>query len=226
MELTEQEKQSINYTLKEFIYSIRKSDVCYKIYKYYTSDFSQRISKNRKNIELNFDSIETQIKRKILSDKIGDPYFDTIKTSNIKLIEEYTSKHGLKEFQDYIEFLLKHSLSDFEKEQKQKEQEEKDKEDEFLINILNPKSDLLLIPVKNILKSQREYIYKNEKIKAFLDIQLNNTQIFNIMNNYENLKVTNSYIEKFRVERQALLVENKIQSFPQEVAIKKYLNVL
>ena len=46
------------------------------------------------------------------------------------------------------------------------------------------------------------------------------------MNNYENLKVTNSYIEKFRVERQALLVENKIQSFPQEVAIKKYLNVL
>ena len=68
--------------------------------------------------------------------------------------------------------------------------------------------------------------YKNEKIKAFLDIQLNNTQIFNIMNNYENLKVTNSYIEKFRVERQALLVENKIQSFPQEVAIKKYLNVL
>lgn len=83
MELTEQEKQSINYTLKEFIYSIRKSDVCYKIYKYYTSDFSQRISKNRKNIELNFDSIETQIKRKILSDKIGDPYFDTIKISNI-----------------------------------------------------------------------------------------------------------------------------------------------
>ena len=226
MELTEQEKQSINYTLKEFIYSIRKSDVCYKIYKYYTSDFSQRISKNRKNIELNFDSIETQSKRKILSDKIGDPYFDTIKISNIKLIEEYTSKHGLKEFKDYIEFLLKHSLSDFEKEQKQKEQEEKDKEDEFLINILNPKSDLLLIPVKNILKSQREYIYKNEKIKAFLDIQLNNTQIFNIMNNYENLKVTNSYIEKFRVERQALLVENKIQSFPQEVAIKKYLNVL
>lgn len=226
MNLTEQERESIKNTLKSFIYTIRKSDVCYKVYKYYTSDFSQRLSKDRKNIDLNFESIQTQIERKILSNKNGEPYFDSIKISDIKIIEEYTSKNGLGEFKEYIEYLLNHKLSDFEKEQKQKEKEENDKEDEFLSNILFPKSDLLLIPVKNILQSKREYIYKNEKIKAFLDIQLNNTQIFNIMNNYETLKVTNSYIEKFRVERQALLVENKIQSFPQEIAVKKYLNLL
>ena len=89
--------------------------------------------------------------------------------------------------------------------------------------ILYPKSDLLLIPVKNILKDNIEYKYKSDKVKAFLDIALNSDQIFAILSHYEDFTVTRSYIEKFRIERQSLITENKLKTYPQEESVKKYL---
>ena len=106
-----------------------------------------------------------------------------------------------------------------EKETKQKQ----NIEDEFLSKILYPKSDLLLIPVKNILKDNIEYKYKSDKVKAFLDIALNSDQIFAILSHYEDFTVTRSYIEKFRIERQSLITENKLKTYPQEESVKKYL---
>ena len=221
MEITEQDKQTIKRVLKSIVFSIRKVDVCYKIYKYYTSDFSQRIG-NRIPIKMDFDSLELQIKRKLISNQL-DPYFREIKTSEAKLVEDYAIKYGLKEFEDYINNLWKYHLEDFEREQQEEVQQKQNLEDEFLSKILYPKENILLKAVKCILNNSLEYKYKSDKVKAFLDIQLNTEQIFSIMNNYEDLNVNRSYIEKFKAERMALLTEGKIHSLPQEESVKKYI---
>ena len=45
MEINQQEEQIIKGVLKYFIYHLRISDVCNKVFTYYTSDFSQRLNR-------------------------------------------------------------------------------------------------------------------------------------------------------------------------------------
>ena len=220
MEINQQEEQIIKGVLKYFIYHLRISDVCNKVFTYYTSDFSQRL--NRIKIYHDFESVELQIKRKILTAN-SVPYWNGLKTSDIKVIEDFASKNGLSYFKDYINSLFKYKLEDFKKEQEEETKQKQNIEDEFLSKILYPKSNLLLIPVKNILKDNIEYKYKSDKVKAFLDIALNSDQIFAILSHYEDFTVTRSYIEKFRIERQSLITENKLKTYPQEESVKKYL---
>lgn len=224
-QLTEQEEKSIKSTLKKFVFSLRNSTVTYKVFKYYTQTFEERLSKSRAKIEFDFEGIELQIKRKILSSHSSDPYWSNIKTSEVSLLESFVSVNGLSSFKDYINELLKYNISDFKKEQKEEQKELESLEDKNLIKFLAPKEDLLLIPVKNILKNNIEFKYKSDKVKALLDIQLNSDQIFGILSNYEDFVVTRSYIEKFKAERQQMIIENKIKSYPQEEAVKKYLKL-
>ena len=61
-----EKKTIVENVLNTFIFRIKVSPILLTVYKYYVSDQSQMSDGNRVKIDLNFDSIKLQIKRKIL----------------------------------------------------------------------------------------------------------------------------------------------------------------
>ena len=80
-----EKKTIVESVLNTFIFRIKVSPILLTVYQYYVSDQSQMSDGNRVKIDLNFDSIKLQIKRKILSQK--NNYWN-IKDSEVKIVED------------------------------------------------------------------------------------------------------------------------------------------
>ena len=212
----DEKKTIVESVLNTFIFRIKVSPILLTVYKYYVSDQSQMSDGNRVKIDLNFDSIKLQIKRKILSQK--NNYWN-IKDSEIKIVEDLKDEE-LDSFKNFINKCLNENLDSQIKEMEMKEEAEKSEEENRIKKILYPKEDLLFEAVKKIIENNREFPYKSDKIKAFLSIALNTEQIYAILAGYENLVSQMGYIEKFRQERTNQISEGKIKVYPQEESVK------
>ncbi|QIG64919.1 hypothetical protein SJC03_245 [Bacteroides phage SJC03] len=211
-----EKKTIVENVLNTFIFRIKVSPILLTVYKYYVSDQSQMSDGNRVKIDLNFDSIKLQIKRKILSQK--NNYWN-IKDSEVKIVEDLKDEE-FDTFKNFINKCLKENLDSQIKEMEMKEEAEKSEEENRIKKILYPKEDLLFEAVKKIIENNREFPYKSDKIKAFLSIALNTEQIYAILAGYENLVSQMGYIEKFRQERINQISEGKIKVYPQEESVR------
>lgn len=224
----EQEK-IIKNVVKSVIFQIRKGGsvktggVYDILYTYHISDFSQQLECNKIEIKHNYECFKLQIQRKLLSQ--CNNYWK-LKDSELRLIEESINKKEFENFKPYIEYLWNCNLKNIEKEIELEEENKISEKNEKIKKILGNKYESYKDLIPAILESKREYPYKSDKIKIFLDLYLNSDEIFRIMNNYEQWRVTYSYVEKYRIERMDLIKEGKKKIYDKDYLFKSIRNKL
>lgn len=202
------DNQEILVILEKFCYKI-KTGITNIVFTYFVSDPSQSIHKNKIPIYLDFDSINLQVcGRKIHRER--NNYWN-LTISQLNLLDEYlnTHKNTLEEFRLEIENFL--SISNEEQAEKflQKENSEKQKEKDFISNIL--KNEIKEAKALIIINDNRNFPYKSDKVKELLAIPCNVDEIFYLLNHWEHLTVTRSYVDKFNKERMELIYQGKIR---------------
>lgn len=213
---TEEEGKKIQFVLNEVIYQIRSSQIMMQIFTYYVSDLDQMLVKNRVKIELNFEGLKTQIKRKILSQR--NNYWG-LNDEDIKIVEKACEDSSIDQFKDFINGCLKSNLAEKEAEREYLVKQKDEKEKDFIKSILKDKYDLLGEAVLHIIKENRAFPYKSDKIKGFLELEFNPETIFLLMNSYPKLASPIGYINKYKEEREELIKSRKIPLRTIECAI-------
>lgn len=216
--MTEEIKSICKEVLSDFIYKIRMENSIYKIvYTYYISDYSQMMQGNITKIGQDFESLKIQIKRRILTERNNYWALDIEKA---KVVEDLAINNE-KEYdflKPLINSLFKSDMKSQQKEMEKKEKDLKDKELNRLKEILKEKYEFYREVCYKIIHDEREFAYKSDKIKIFLEIGLDVDTIFYILSDYKKWMAPRSYIDKYSKERhQAILDGKKKRDDPQKV---------
>lgn len=222
--LIEPEKEEIiKRVLERFITKIRNQDILSTVYKYYVSDYAQLNERNRINIEFNFECVNLQIKRRILTEK--NNYWNIL-PSELKVVEDFVAKEGgIEYFKEFVENLLQVDINLLRKKIKDEEKSKEDENNAAIKKILGECAQQFFEAVKRTLVDRRNFPYKGDVIKALLSLYLNNEQILYLMNRDEKLVVQPSYIEKYKKERAQGVLEGKIKTYPKEEIVRQILEM-
>lgn len=224
--MTEEIKLICKEVLSDFIYKIRMENSIYKIvYTYYISDYSQMMQGNIVKIGQNFESLKTQIKRKILTERNNYWALDIEKA---KIVEDLAINHE-KEFDSLKSLINSSFISDMKSQQREmekKEQDLKNKEFNRLEEILKDKYEVYGKACYKIIHDEREFAYKSDKIKIFLEIGLDVDTIFYILSEYKKWVSPRSYIDKYNKERHQAILEGKKKRYDPQSVLKDVLRRL
>ena len=194
-----EEREVVLRVIEKFCFDI-KHDILKIVFENFVNDVSQMLEENVIPIGYNFESVELQIcQRHIIQDR--NNYWH-LQPTEIKSLESYLSKHknSLIELKSEIEGFLGSSYQSQRDKFGLIEKEKEQKEFDFVFDILD-KDEVKTKKAFIIIRDNKEYPYKSDKVKALLNIFCNVDQIFFILNHWETLVVQRNYVEKYYKEK-------------------------
>lgn len=223
--MTDEQKNIVKEVLRKIIFQIRTNSVFNLVFTYYVSDYVQMMHENKIKINYDFKSIKLQIQRKILTQR--NNYWD-LEESKIKLVEDLAIYHE-EEFNQFEDFVTNLFASNINLEKKAMEQEEIDAKMRLMKKIreiLKEKADTCDEVCYKIIKDEREYPCKSDKIKILLDVGLSVDIIFMLLMECEKWRAQRGYIEKYRKERYEAMLEGKKKRIDPQIVIENVLRQL